>query len=280
MYQINEPTTLLVYLVDHCHKKRNDAKNLLKYKQVNVNGDTITRYDYELKPGDILTIGEKQKNPLPFPILFENEDIIVIDKPCGLVAEQTRSNKDRTAYAIVKDYLKKKGDDIYLVHRLDQYTSGVMMFVKNKKLYYELTHNWNDYVVTRGYKAIVEGKLSSDKGTIDNYLEENKGQKVYVGSPKRGKRAITHYQVEKVKGHYSLLDVHLDTGRKNQIRVHMAHIHHPIIGDQKYGGTTNPIKRLGLHAYEFAFRHPFTKQVMSFKSDMPFEMKRLMGIKR
>ena len=127
----------------------------------------------------------------------------------------------------------KKKEKAYLVHRLDQDTSGVMMFVKNKKLYEELTHNWNDYVLERSYQAIVEGTIKKD-GRIENYLSENKMQKVYV-SNKKGKKAITNYHVLKnVKG-YTLLDVFIETGRKNQIRVHMSSLGHPIAGDRKYG---------------------------------------------
>jgi len=270
---------LLSYLVDHTGRKRNDCKNLLKYGNVMVNGKVETHHAFPLHPGDIVEVGKKPIASLPFPILYEDDEIIVIDKPSGLVAEETNRNKDKTAYAIVKDYLTKKHEQIFLVHRLDQYTSGVMMFVKTKKLYQELTHNWNNYVTKRGYIAIVEGK-PKPKGTIDLYLAEGKSQKVHISNKNQGKRAITHYKTLKTKGPYSMLEVSLDTGRKNQIRVHLSSQGYPIIGDDKYGSTKNPIKRLGLHANEFAFKHPFTKKEMRFKTDIPEAFTKLMQIKK
>ena len=192
--------------------------------------------------------------------------MIVINKPSGLVSEETRNNKYQTAFYMVMEYCRKKRQQCYLVHRLDQDTSGVLMFVKNKKLYQELTHNWNKYVKTRGYVAILEGQCRKS-GTIKNHLVEDKQLKMRIA--KEGQLAITHYKPLEVSKDYTMMEVFLDTGRKNQIRVHMASLNHPIIGDKKYGARTNPLKRLGLHAHEFAFTHPFTHKTMTFKAPLP-----------
>lgn len=274
-YKVTQETELLNFLLEATSKKRNDLKKALKFNQVLVNGKSESYHAFLLHAGDEVELGKKSRQDLPFPILYEDKEIIVINKPSGLVSEQTMHNKSETAFMIVNGYLKKKKEKAYLVHRLDQDTSGVMMFVKNKKLYEELTHNWNDYVLERSYQAIVEGTIKKD-GRIENYLSENKMQKVYV-SNKKGKKAITNYHVLKnVKG-YTLLDVFIETGRKNQIRVHMSSLGHPIAGDRKYGAQTNPIRRLALHANIFAFEHPFTHKTMTFKTEMPETFSKVTG---
>lgn len=199
----------------------------------------------------------------------------MIDKPCGLLSEQTQKESQKTAYYMVKQYLNKKKENIFLVHRLDQYTSGILMFVKNKKIYDLLTHDWNHYVKTRGYIAIIEGSMKNSKGTIENYLAESKSQNVYITSKDKGKKAITHYKQIKTYKQYSMLEVYLDTGRKNQIRVHLSSLHHPIVGDDKYGAKSNPLKRLGLHAHEFMFIHPITHKEMRFVSKTPESFNKL-----
>lgn len=267
-YRVEEESELMSFLIFKTSKKRNDIKNLLKYQNVYVDGHIETYYAYHLHVGQIVEI-KTAKKECPLDILYEDKEFIVIDKPCGLLSEQTNQEKQKTAYAIIKDYLSKKNEKIYLVHRLDQYTSGVMMFVKSKKLYEILTHDWNQYVKVRGYIAIVEGKMKKTTGTIDNYLAESKTQNVYITSKDKGKRAITHYKQIKTNKRYTMLDIKLDTGRKNQIRVHLSSLHHPIIGDSKYGARSNPIKRLGLHANEFMFIHPLTKREMRFVSKTP-----------
>ena len=266
-YTVDQEISLMEFLLKKTSKKRNDIKNLLKYKNVMVDNKVEIYYAFMLKPGQVVEITSKKQTPLE--ILYEDKDIVVINKPCGLLSEQTGLEKEKTAYHIMKQYLSSRRENIFLVHRLDQYTSGVLMFVKSKKLYQELTHNWNKYVKVRGYIAIVEGKMKKPRGTIENYLAESKSQNVYITSKDKGKKAITHYKEIKSNGKYSMLEVYLDTGRKNQIRVHMSSLHHPIIGDHKYGAKTNPIKRLGLHAHELMFVHPFTLEEMRFVCKTP-----------
>lgn len=270
MYKVTKDELLLDSLVEHTRKKRNDCKNLLKYKSVQVNGEVQTYHAFELHSGDEVEVGKKTN--LPFELLYEDDDMIVINKPSGLVSEETRNNKYQTAFYMVMEYCRKKRQQCYLVHRLDQDTSGVLMFVKNKKLYQELTHNWNKYVKTRGYVAILEGQCRKS-GTIKNHLVEDKQLKMRIA--KEGQLAITHYKPLEVSKDYTMMEVFLDTGRKNQIRVHMASLNHPIIGDRKYGACTNPLKRLGLHAHEFAFTHPFTHKIMTFKAPLPSSFKQM-----
>jgi len=273
-YRVENPQPLMEFLLQKTNKKRNDIKNLLKYQNIKVDGHIETYYAYHLQVGQIVEI-DTQKKETSLNILYEDKDIIIIDKPCGLLSEQTQNESQKTAYYLVKQYLTKKKESIFLVHRLDQYTSGVLMFVKNKKLYDELTHHWNDYVKVRGYIAIVEGQMKKKQDTIINYLAESKTQNVFITSKDKGKKAITHYQVIQSNKHYSMLKVHLDTGRKNQIRVHMSSLHHPIVGDDKYGSHTNPLKRLGLHANELMFIHPFTHKEMRFVSKTPESFNKL-----
>ncbi len=269
MYIVDKETQLMNFLLEKTNKKRNDIKNLLKYENIYVDGHIQSHYAYQLVPGQKVEILKQPKNKLEIDIIYEDNEMIVVNKPCGLLTEQTQNESQKTAYMIVKNYLSKKNEKIFLVHRLDQYTSGVLMFVKNKKLYDLLTHDWNKYAKVRGYVAVVEGKLSKPKGTVENYLAESKTQNVYVTSKEQGKKAITHYKMIMTNKKYSMVQVHLDTGRKNQIRVHMSYLHHPIIGDDKYGARTNPIKRLGLHANEFVLVHPITFKEMKFTAKTP-----------
>ncbi len=265
-YIVDKEISIMDFLLEK-NIKRNDIKNLLKFKSVYVNDTLITHYAYMLKNGDEVETGKKAQTNLD--IIYEDKEIIVINKPCGLLSEKTNTESQKTAYSLVKSYLDKKKESIYMVHRLDQYTSGILMFVKNKKLYELLTSDWNKYVKVRGYVAIVEGNVIKPKGTIENYLAESKTQVVYITSKDKGKKAITHYKVIQANKNYTMVDIRLDTGRKNQIRVHMSSLNHPLIGDDKYGAKTNPIKRLGLHAHELMFVHPITLKEMRFVSKTP-----------
>lgn len=267
-YNVDSSMALMEFLLNKTGKKKSDIKNLLKYGNIFVDGNKETHFAYLLQVGQIVEISTR-KETLPFSILYEDDECIVIDKPCGLLSEQTANETQKTAFYLVKEYLSKKKENVFLVHRLDQYTSGVLMFVKNKKIYDLLTHDWNHYVKTRGYIAIVEGQMPKQKDTIENYLTESKTQNVYITSKDKGKKAITHYKQIKTNKRYSMLEVYLDTGRKNQIRVHLSSLHHPLVGDDKYGAKSNPLKRLGLHAHEFMFVHPITHKEMRFISKTP-----------
>lgn len=277
-FTVEKECSLIDFLLEN-QFKRNTIKNLLRFKKISVDGTIQTYHAFSLKRGQIVEIN-KNKEEAPLPILFEDDDIIVVNKPCGLLTEATLNEKEKTAFYLMKEYLKKKNQKIYLVHRLDQYTSGILMFVKNKKLYDMLTSNWNDYVSERGYIAIVEGILKNKRGTIKNYLAESKSQEVYICNKNEGKLAITHYRMIMSNKRFSMLEVNLETGRKNQIRVHLSSLHHPIVGDKKYGSSLNPIKRLGLHHHRFAFIHPLTKKQYQFTCLTPKEFEELFKKKK
>ena len=270
-YRVKKEMVLMDFLLIHYNRK--NAKNYLKYKNVYVNNQNITQFDYLLKVDDTVEIKKEESSDLK--ILYEDQEFVVINKPSGLLSMSDGKEKEKTAYHLVSEHVKKenKKNKIFIVHRLDRDTSGVLMFCKNEKIRNQLQEQWNKIVKKRGYIALVEGKLKQKQGTIKNYLSESKTQQVYIS--RQGKLAITHYRQVKTNGKYSLLEVFLDTGRKNQIRVHLSSLGHPIAGDKKYGATSNPIKRMGLHSHVFAFVHPDTKARMEFKAVVPEEFKKM-----
>jgi len=287
-YKVNKQTTLMEFLLETLTStSRNNIKGLLSRKQVLVDGSVVSQFDFQLTKGDSVQIskypmtvtktmiGKHKKSPLK--IIFEDDNIIVIDKPSGLLSIATDNEKEATAYRMLMDYVREKDkhNRIYVVHRLDKDTSGVLMVAKNEKYRDALQNNWNDIVKTREYVAIVEGNLEEKIGTIKSYLRETKTNLMYSSHKKGdGQEAITHYRVTKETLKYSMLNVNIDTGRKNQIRVHMADIGHKIIGDDKYQSTKNPLKRLGLHAHKLEFIDPITKELRSFKSNIPGDFNR------
>lgn len=261
----------------HKGMSNNSIKGLLKNHHVTVDGAPVSQFDFKLVKGDVVIIS---KNPIRkitrshLPIIYEDEEMIVINKPSGLLSIASDKEKGSTAYRMLMDYVqqKDKHNRIFVVHRLDEDTSGVLMVVKNPKLQQALQDDWNNLVSKRGYYAIVEGTLKQKKGTITSYLKKNAQNMMYSSKKKGdGQYSITNYEVIKEIVGYSLLDVNIDSGRKNQIRVHLGDIGHNVIGDDKYGNPSNPIKRLGLHAYELDLKHPFTGKVMKFKAPMPKE---------
>lgn len=273
-YLVKKDILLMDFLLDFYNKK--NVKNLLKYKQVKVNGEIISQFNYQLNKDDQVVIDKSEVNEIDLNIIYEDKELIVINKPSGLLSISGGNEKEKTAYHMVANYLKAKNKNakIFVVHRLDKDTSGILMFAKNEMIKNKLQDNWNTLVFKRGYLAIVEGKLKKKQGTIKNYLAESKTQMVYI-TKNKGKLAITNYKVLKESSNNSLLEVFLDTGRKNQIRVHMQSLGHSIIGDKKYGAITNPIKRMGLHSHIFAFVHPDTKVKYEFKAPVPEEFKKI-----
>ena len=264
--KVKKEMLLMDYLLLSYNRK--NAKNLLKYKQVYVNNQQISQFDYLLHENDQVEI--KKENTSSLEILYEDQEFVVINKPSGLLSMSDGKEKEKTAYHYVSEYLKKQDrkQKVFIVHRLDRETSGVLMFCKNEKIRDLLQKDWNKIVYLRGYMALVEGK-GLKNGTLKNYLAESRSQQVYVTSKEKGKLAITHYKAIKEMRNQTLLEIQLDTGRKNQIRVQLSNIHHPIVGDKKYGATTNPLRRLGLHAHAFGFVHPVTKKKYEFKVDCP-----------
>ena len=250
-------------------KSKNNIKSLLKNGQVFVNNKKQTKFNFLLKENDVIKVQTKKPNKFPYPILYEDESLIAIEKPDGLLTISTEQEKEKTAYKIVRNYVKEKGQKLFIVHRLDKDTSGILLFAKNEKMKIMLQKHWNDITLKRGYIAIVEGELKPDFGTIRSFLKEENNMMVHSTKGIDGKLAITRYQTLEKNDKYCLLEVFLETGRKNQIRVHMSEAGHPIIGDTKYHAKENPISRLGLHSHILEFIHPFTKKVVHLESPIP-----------
>ena len=277
-YPVNKNIELLEFLLETLKgQSRNSVKSLLTNHRVSVDGAPISQYNFQLTKGDVVIISKTpihKKTRSNLPIIFENDEIIVINKPSGLLSIASDKEKGSTAYRMLTDYVqqKDKHNRIYVVHRLDEDTSGVLMVAKNEKLRDALQDKWNELVSSRGYYAIVDGLLEQKKGSVSSYLKKNAQNMMYSSKKKGdGQFAVTHYQVLAESNNYSFLDVHIDSGRKNQIRVHLGDLGHHVIGDDKYGNPTNPIKRLGLHAYELVLKHPFTGKVMKFNAPLPKE---------
>ena len=263
-------------------RKRTTIKDFLKYRQVMVNGNVTTRFDLELHPGDdvrVNTTREFQTFYHPrMRLVYEDDDIIVVEKGYGLLSMGTDKVKEGTAYSILRDYLKRKDprNKIFIVHRLDRDTSGLMMFAKNIRAKEAMQHNWNNMVLERKYLAVVEGTIEPESGEIRSYLAENTAHQVYsTPDPKQGQLAVTYYKTLRKKGAYSLVELSLATGRKNQIRVHMKDTGHPIAGDHRYGAKTSPAHRLCLHAATLRFVHPVTRKDMNFNCNMPAAFSKL-----
>jgi len=275
-YPVKKETELLTFLLETFKdQSRNSVKSLLSSRRVTVDGAPVTQFNFKLVPGDIVIISKeaiRRKIRSNLPIIYEDNEIIVINKPSGLLSIASDKEKGSTAYRVVTDYVqqKDKHNRIYVVHRLDEDTSGVLMFVKNQKLQEAFTNNWNELVSKRGYFAIVEGSMEKDSGTVTSYLKMNAQNMMYSSKKKGdGKLSITHYRVMKRNKDYSLLDIKIDSGRKNQIRVHMGDLGHYVIGDDKYGNPSNPLGRLGLHSYCLEITHPFTNKKMKFNAPIP-----------
>ena len=278
-FTVDKDISLLDAIFNFKHDmSKKSIKSYIKNKMVMVNNKIITNSSYMLVRNDIVEICyEKRVIPkYDLDILYEDEYLIAINKPCGLLSISNDKEKDITAYRMVSDYVKSnnKKNYIFVVHRLDQDTSGILMFCKNEKIRDKLQDNWNNVVKKRGYIAVVDGKLSG-KSTIRSFLLENKRQFVYSSRNGQGKEAITHYDVIKNNNNYSMLQVFIDTGRRNQIRVHLSEHGYPIVGDKKYRCKTNPLKRLCLHANMLEFIHPISKKMVCIKCDIPSEFKKL-----
>lgn len=210
-------------------------------------------------------------------IVYEDSEIIVINKPSGLLSVSTLKESENTLFHQVYTYLKQKhkNNKVFIVHRLDKDTSGLVLFAKNEKMKYLLQDNWDKLVINREYIAVVEGVVKNTK-TIKSWLKETEALVSYSSlKPNDGKLAITNYKSLTTNKSFSLLEIHILTGRKNQIRVHMKDNGSPIVGDKKYGAKTNPIKRLGLHANKLELIHPITKKVMVFETKIPNEFIRM-----
>ena len=264
---------LLDYLYNELEMPKKRIKQYLTHGSIYVNNNKTTKYNYPVIPGMTIVIDTESKNKktLPFDILFEDENIIVVNKPSGLLTIATAKEKEKTLYHIVRDYLisKDKNAKVFIVHRLDKDTSGIVILAKNEKIKNKLQENWNDYVLLREYVAVVHGKLPKDKDRIVQKLKETKTNLVYVSKDSDAKEAITNYEVQKENKDYSLLKVTIETGRKNQIRVALASLKTPIVGDKKYSNIKDGESRLYLHANRLKIYYPIIKKEILFETSTP-----------
>ena len=204
-------------------------------------------------------------------IIYEDKELLVVNKGAHVLTIQTDKGNSDTLYSEVYDYLHKKNQKVFVVHRLDKDTSGIVVFAKNEKIKKALQDSWNDYAEVREYYAIVEGSVEKDKDTIKNYITDNKQLHSYSTSKENGKLCITSYEVIKRSKNYSILKVYIQTGRKNQIRVTLSDLGHPIIGDRNYGSNKNPLRRMCLHHRYLKLKHPFKNYTFEFVSKIPKE---------
>ena len=279
---VTEETTLLPFLLrEVTGKSRNTVKGLLTRRQVMVDGAVITRFDAPLRPGQRVTLLPPEAAgaaELPFSVLYQDRDLIAVDKPAGLLSMGNEKERARTAYRMVSDYVKARepGGRIFIVHRLDRDTSGVVLFAKNQEMKEALQEDWEDLVDRRVSLAAVEGRPPEERGTVKSFLRETSTHLVYSGAPGNGAReAVTHYEVLARGTGCTLLSVALDTGRKNQIRVHMQDLGCPVLGDKKYGGRAGDMGRLGLHARELAITDPRTGKQAVYTAPAPKEFRKL-----
>lgn len=261
-------------------KSRNAVKNLLTHRQVLVDGKVVTRHDAPLLPGQrvvILPPGAPAPADLPFPICYEDDWLLAVEKPAGLLSVASDAERERTAYRMVLDHQRARDEQaqLHVVHRLDQDTSGLLLFAKSREIKEKLQADWETAVQERVYVAVVSGAPKEREGVVRSYLKETRTHLVYSTGDPGGKEAITEYQVKKSGNGYSLLELYLHTGRKNQIRVHMKDLGCPVVGDRKYGGEKSPIGRLCLHASRLTFTHPATGETVSLTSRKPRDFNRL-----
>ena len=268
---------LLKFLIEQLKgKSRTTVKALLAHRQVSVDHHTITQFDYPVLTGQtvIITLSKipEEVRYKGLRILFEDPHIIVIEKEAGMLSIATAKEKLLTTYSILSGHVKRENPNnrIFVVHRLDRDTSGIMMFAKSEEVQSAMQRAWQDAVVERTYVAVVEGVVEDDEGTVRSFLKENKALIMYSTKvPGEGDEAITHYKVLRRGDAITLVEVKLETGRKNQIRVHMKELGHPVVGDKKYGAKLNLIGRMCLHARVLAFIHPVNGTEVRYETPVP-----------
>lgn len=285
-FAVTEPAELMTFLLAKFpSKNRNNIKSLLRDKQVLVNDKITFQFNHPLQVNDAVRVRwtkapiEKQYEGIK--IIFEDEHLIVIEKEEGILSMATEKEKRKTAYSTLSEHVKKQNpkNKIFIIHRLDRETSGLMMFAKSEVVQKKMQESWQSTTKERVYLAIISGSPRKPEDTITSYLvESEKSMMVYsTQNAERGQKAVTHYETVQQNRYFSMLKVSLETGRKNQVRVHLQSIGHPIVGDKKYGSNTNPINRLALHAWVLAFQHPITNEQMHFETAIPTKFASLMN---
>jgi 23S rRNA pseudouridine1911/1915/1917 synthase len=282
VFNVNEPAELMEFLLKKMAGiSRNKVKSLLVNRVVMVDNVITTQYNFALQPGMKVQISKaKHNHEFRHPMLklvYEDAYLLVVEKKEGLLSVATERQKERTAQHILQDYVRRthRQNRVFVVHRLDRETSGLMMYAKDEQTQRTLRDNWHNIVVDRRYVTVVQGEMEKDADTVRSWLTDHT---FYVSSSLTddgGKEAITHYKTIKRANGYSLVELQLETGRKNQIRVHMSDLGHPVVGDSRYGSEIDPIGRLALHAFKLCFYHPVTGELMEFETPYPSNFKNL-----
>lgn len=275
-FKVLEDVLLIDFIMNRMYGiSRNRAKALISNRVVLVNNTITTHPLTELKAGQVVQL-DRTKHKMSFhsndlEIVYEDPYLLVVDKHSGVLS-MSNNTRQQTVQTVLNRYLEKGGgrNTSHLVHRLDRDTSGLMVYAKDVQTQQSLINGWQQLVTDRRYIALVEGELEKTRGRIESWLTEDK-RFITHSSPVNngGKFAVTHYNVLTASNGYSLVECELETGRKNQIRVHMADLGHPVVGDRKYGSAIDPMRRLGLHAYMLCFTHPVTGKHMRFETPVP-----------
>ena len=281
-YEVHEDDTLLNYLLNNLKESRSKIKATLQGRGIKVNGKVVTQFDFPLTKGTKIDVSKTKRNNDKLKsryvkIVYEDQYLVVIEKNIGILS-MAAGHRSLNVKAVLDDYFKKTRQrcTAHVVHRLDRDTSGLMIYAKDMETEQILEHNWHDIVFDRRYVAVLSGEMEEDEGTIENWLKDNKAY-VTFSSPvdNGGKYAITHFRTIDRTTEHSLVEFKLETGRKNQIRVHSADMGHPVCGDIKYGNGDDPIHRLCLHAYMLCFYHPVTRQPMEFQTMIPAQFRHI-----
>lgn len=279
---VKENCELMIFLMTKMSGiSRTKVKNMLSNGLVWVDDEVVSQYNFMLQPGMQVRIGKKEEKrkftSKWMRIVFEDKYIVVVEKREGIV---TNSPTDEVSIQrVLNSYFEftRQRCRAHTVHRLDKHTSGLLIFAKDKKISFMFEKNWKDIISDRRYVAVVEGFMEKEYGTVESYLKDNRMFVSYSSDDDNGgKHAITHYKTLKRKPDFSLVELRLETGRKNQIRVHMHDLKHPIVGDEKYGSTSDPIKRVALHAYKLSFTHPMTNEELTFETPIPTNFMQLL----
>lgn len=272
---VKENAPLLEYLINNVSESRSKLKATLQGRGIAVNGRMVTQFDYQLKAGDKIIISRhKKQNQFKsryVKIVYEDRWLVVVEKNIGILS-MAAGHSSLNVKSVLDDYFLKSRQKCraHVVHRLDRDTSGLMVYAKDIETEQILEHNWHQIVYDRRYIAVVSGEMEQDNGTIANWLKDNKAYITYSSpTDNGGKYAVTHFQVLNRTTEHSLVEYKLETGRKNQIRVHSADMGHPVCGDVKYGNGDDPLHRLCLHAYMLCFTHPVTGEPMEFSTPIP-----------
>ena len=272
---VKENAPLLEYLINNVSESRSKLKATLQGRGIAVNGRMVTQFDYQLKAGDKIIISRhKKQNQFKsryVKIVYEDRWLVVVEKNIGILS-MAAGHSSLNVKSVLDDYFLKSRQKCraHVVHRLDRDTSGLMVYAKDIETEQILEHNWHQIVYDRRYVAVVSGEMEQNNGTIANWLKDNKAYITYSSpTDNGGKYAVTHFQVLNRTTEHSLVEYKLETGRKNQIRVHSADMGHPVCGDMKYGNGDDPLHRLCLHAYMLCFTHPVTGEPMEFSTPIP-----------